>query len=127
MRRLIYFMNLLLLFSCVIKADQYPHIIVNDRDKKAVLQKIENEPWAKAIFDQTKERLSFYVEKHQSEPDWILDRYLMNRIPGKRYTEFISDESVAVEGSYKETWEYIEKDLNSLNRHSNMNLIFEKE
>ena len=93
MRRLIYFMNLLLLFSCVIKADQYPHIIVNDRDKKAVLQKIENEPWAKAIFDQTKERLSFYVEKHQSEPDWILDRYLMNRIPGKRYTEFISDES----------------------------------
>lgn len=93
MRRLIYFMNLLLLFSCVIKADQYPHIIVNDRDKKAVLQKIEKEPWAKAIFDQTKERLSFYVEKHQSEPDWILDRYLMNRIPGKRYTEFISDES----------------------------------
>ena len=43
------------------------------------------------------------------------------------FIQFISDESVAVEGSYKETWEYIEKDLNSLNRHSNMNLIFQKE
>ena len=42
------------------------------------------------------------------------------------FIQFISDESVAVEGSYKETWEYIEKDLNSLNRHSNMNLIFQK-
>lgn len=45
----------------------------------------------------------------------------------EEFIKFISDKSVAVEGSYKETWEYIEKDLNSLNRHSNMNLIFEGE
>ena len=41
------------------------------------------------------------------------------------FIHFISDKSVAVEGSYKETWKYIEKDKNSLQRHSNMHLIFE--
>ena len=37
---------------------------------------------------------------------------------------FISDRSVAVEGTYKETWKYIGKDKNSLQCHSNMHLIF---
>lgn len=32
---------------------------------------------------------------------------------------------VAVPGTYRKTWEYIEKDINSLKRHSNMHLIFE--
>lgn len=48
------------------------------------------------------------------------------RYEGKvsEFIEFISDKSVAVEGTYKETWKYIEKDKNSLQRHSNMHLIF---
>lgn len=41
------------------------------------------------------------------------------------FIQFISNESVAVSGTYKETWKYIEKDKNSLRRHSNMHLIFE--
>ncbi len=32
-----------------------------------------------------------YVERHKTDPEWILSRYLMNRVPGKRYTRFISD------------------------------------
>ncbi len=40
------------------------------------------------------------------------------------FIDFISDRSVTVEGTYKETWKYIEKDKNSLQRHSNMHLIF---
>lgn len=42
------------------------------------------------------------------------------------FIDFISDKSVAVEGTYKDTWKYIEKDKNSLQRHSNMHLIFIK-
>lgn len=42
------------------------------------------------------------------------------------FISFISDEAVAVPGTYKETWRFIEKDKHSLERHSNMNLIFEK-
>ena len=38
--------------------------------------------------------------------------------------ELICDPSVAVPGTYKETWEYIEEGNNSLNRHSNLHLIF---
>ena len=40
------------------------------------------------------------------------------------FIDFISDKSVAVDGTYRETWKYIEKDKNSLQRHSNMHLIF---
>ena len=42
------------------------------------------------------------------------------------FIDFISDKSIAVEGSYKQTWKFIEKGTNSLNRYSNMHLIFEK-
>ncbi|MDL2301242.1 hypothetical protein LJC58_02690 [Lachnospiraceae bacterium OttesenSCG-928-D06] len=40
------------------------------------------------------------------------------------FLEFISDTSIAVPGNYKQTWKFIEKDKNSLHRHSNMHLIF---
>lgn len=63
--------------------------------------------------DEKLERLDDFAEKYEGKAE--------------EFIKFISGESVAVEGSYKETWEYIEKDLNSLNRHSNMSLIFEGE
>ena len=83
---------ILVLFVCLpALAEKHPHILVKDEDKAAVLDKIEKRAWAKQIFNQMKDRLDGYVVRHQTEPDWILDRYLMNRIPGKRYTRFISD------------------------------------
>lgn len=42
------------------------------------------------------------------------------------FIDFISDKSIAVEGNYRKTWKFIEKGTNSLNRFSNMHLIFEK-
>lgn len=43
------------------------------------------------------------------------------------FIEFISSPDIAVQGDYKETWKFIEKDRHSLERHSNMHLIFEGE
>ena len=40
------------------------------------------------------------------------------------FVDFISGKEIAVVGTYQKTWDFIEKDLNSLNRHSNMNQIF---
>ena len=40
------------------------------------------------------------------------------------FIEFISNQDVAVPGTYKETWRFIEKDMHSLQRHSNMHLMF---
>lgn len=44
----------------------------------------------------------------------------------EEFVAFISDEEIAVSGTYQKTWDFLEKDKNSLNRHSNMHLIFEK-
>ena len=56
----------------------------------------------------------------------ILSDEFAEKYEGKvlEFIDFISDKSVSVEGTYKETWKYIEKDKNSLERHSNMHLIF---
>uniref|UniRef100_I5AQ88 Uncharacterized protein n=1 Tax=Eubacterium cellulosolvens (strain ATCC 43171 / JCM 9499 / 6) TaxID=633697 RepID=I5AQ88_EUBC6 len=41
------------------------------------------------------------------------------------FLKFISDKSVAVPGTYKATWRFIEKNHHSLQRHTNMHLIFQ--
>lgn len=43
----------------------------------------------------------------------------------REFIDFISDKSIAVPGTYKATWRFIEKDNNSLHRYSNMHLIFD--
>ncbi len=62
-------------------------------------------------------------EEKQIRSDDFADRY-----DGKsdEFIEFISASAVAVPGTYQKTWDYIEKDKNSLNRHTNMHLIFQK-
>ena len=40
------------------------------------------------------------------------------------FIKFISNLDIAIDGTYKDTWKFIQKDVNSLQRHSNMNLIF---
>lgn len=54
--------------------------------------------------------------------DLFYEKYL-----GKEgeFLNLIEDKTIATEGSYKETWKYIEKDLNSLHRHSNLHLFFD--
>ena len=66
----IYSIILVLFASLSVWAEKYPHILVKDEDKVAVLDKIEKQAWAKHIFNQTKERLAVYVERHQAEPDF---------------------------------------------------------
>ena len=59
----------------------------------------------------------------------ILSDEFAEKYEGKvlEFIDFISDKSVAVPGTYRETWKYIQKDKNSLQRHSNMHLIFKGE
>src|SRR5690242_12733790 len=69
----------------------HPHLLVRPSDKAAILQKIQTQPWADSIFERMLEQVTPYVNRHRTDPEWILSRYLMNRVPGKRYTEFYSD------------------------------------
>lgn len=81
----------LLTFFTAYSQPTHPHILVKAQDKAAVLEKIRTQSWAKKSFDTMLKRVSPYVERHKTNPDWILSRYLMNRVPGKRYTQFYSD------------------------------------
>lgn len=44
----------------------------------------------------------------------------------EEFFDFISKSDFSVDGNYKESWEFIQKDLNSLNRNSNLHLSFKK-
>ncbi|MBL7968526.1 MAG: heparinase II/III family protein [Prolixibacteraceae bacterium] len=70
---------------------QNPHILVSNDDKQEVLAKIKQQAWAKTIYSEMQKSVTPYADRHQTDPQWILSRYLMNRVPGKRYTKVYSD------------------------------------
>ena len=53
---------------------------------------------------------------------YLFSKKYMNDIDG--FVNYISDPAIAVAGDYEETWEYIRQGLNSLHRHTNLNLCF---
>lgn len=72
---------------------QNPHILVTNSDKQTVLDKVSQQAWAKSIYDEMHKSVTPYADRHQSDPQWILSRYLMHRVPGKRYTHSYADKS----------------------------------
>ncbi|MBE7173609.1 MAG: heparinase II/III family protein [Williamsia sp.] len=83
---------ILLSHAAAYAQNDHPHILVKPGDKQAVLQKISQQPWAKKVYEEMMAKVTPYVERHKTDPQWILSRYLMNRAPGKHYTRFYSDE-----------------------------------
>lgn len=71
--------------------DRYPHILVQEENKKAILEKVATQDWVKTIYTEMVQTVLPYVDRHQTDKEWILSRYLMNRVPGKRYTTVYSD------------------------------------
>jgi len=61
--------------------------------------------------DEKEEMADEFAEKYEGKVD--------------EFISFISDSELAVPGTYKATWRFIEKEKHSLERHSNMHLIFE--
>ena len=66
------------------------------------------------------------LKDYSDEEKQILSDDFADRYDGKvgEFVEFIFSENIAVQGTYQKTWDYIEKELNSLKRHTNMHLIF---
>lgn len=67
----------------------------------------------------------FSDEEKEEFADEFAERYENNV---EEFIKFINGDDIAVPGTYMETWKYIWKanSVNSLNRHSNMHLIFQK-
>ena len=53
----------------------------------------------------------------------FVDKYINEE---KSFIDFIRSKDFIVEGDYKDTWQFIKEDLNSLNRYCNFNLYFNK-
>ena len=66
------------------------------------------------------------LKDYSDEEKQILSDDFADRYDGKvgEFIEFILSPDIAVQGTHQKTWDYIEKDLNSLKRHTNMHLIF---
>lgn len=73
------------------------------------------------ILKKINERIEGVKSRYRYSQDDFADRY-----DGKvgEFIEFILSPNIAVQGTYQKTWDYIEKELNSLKRHTNMHLIF---
>lgn len=92
MKNILFQVSIIFLVPFVqVMAENHPHILIRNDEKSIVIDKIEKEEWANSIFKNLKGHLDVYVKRHKTDPNWILDRYLMNRVPGKRYTHFVAD------------------------------------
>lgn len=61
--------------------------------------------------DDVKDDLAYdFIDKFYNDPTKFID--------------FINDKDFAVNGDYKSTWNFIQKDCNSLKRFSNFHLFF---
>lgn len=66
------------------------------------------------------------LKDYSDEEKQILSDDFADRYDGKvdEFIEFILTSNIAVQGTYQKTWDFIEKDKNSLNRYTNMHLLF---
>jgi len=73
-----------------IQAKEFPSLLVNNRDKSAILNKIKTDKWASRVFNDLKNRVYPYVSHYsmttEYDPTWLTSRYLLNREKGRYYT-----------------------------------------
>lgn len=70
-----------------LKAQDHPCIYASASDKIAIQQKIANEAWAKESFQQIRGKVEKYVDRHVTDPQWIISRLAMYWKEGERYTQ----------------------------------------
>ena len=72
---------------------QHPHLLTDDSQRAAVLQRIEREPWARSVYQRLCQRIDPIVEHTEKEPDWLLSRLAMYWRRGEHYTQcYLHDE-----------------------------------
>ena len=70
-----------------VQAQQHPCVYVSPADRASVLQKVKNEPWAGEAFAAIRSKVEKYVDRHQTDPEWITFRLAMYWKDGERYTQ----------------------------------------
>lgn len=56
---------------------EHPRLLTTAKEKKSLQKQIKEEVWAKDVMNGILERIDPYVEKTQSQPDWLSSRMMM--------------------------------------------------
>ncbi|GHU88620.1 hypothetical protein FACS1894155_03840 [Bacteroidia bacterium] len=68
----------LLLFCTSSKKDWgHPRIYISDDKKSSFVEKLESVEWAKLSYENIKSEIDIYVNRHISDPEWIISRMQM--------------------------------------------------
>gem|GEM_PF-260985 len=70
-----------------IASQNHPCLFSNKRDRQGILSKIENEEWAQKAWEHLKQTIEPHVDRHRSDPEWIVSRLAMYWKEGERYTQ----------------------------------------
>ena len=65
------------LLCCCTKESPHPRIYITDGKKAAFVSRLQTVDWAKQSFEMIKSGVDPYVDRHQTDPDWILSRLQM--------------------------------------------------
>ena len=68
------------------------------------------------------------LREYTDEEKWEFSDLFAERYEGKvnEFVSFLSNNDIAVPGTYSETWKFIRSDLNSLQRYTNLQQLFSK-
>ncbi|MEN6324392.1 MAG: hypothetical protein ABFD09_13035 [Proteiniphilum sp.] len=75
--------NIILLFCLVLVIGngqaqvKHPRLYISDENKSSFIKKIESVEWAKLSYEGIKSKVEPYVDRHVSDPEWIISRMQM--------------------------------------------------
>lgn len=65
----------------------HPVLYASAEDRTELVEKIANEAWARKSWEALLEEINPYVDRHQTDPEWIVSRLAMYWKEGERYTQ----------------------------------------
>lgn len=74
-------------FICSGTYAQHKSIYLNSENRQEVLEKIKDQQWAEKSFDALLKSINPYVDRHQSDPVWIISRLAMYWEKDRHYTQ----------------------------------------
>ena len=84
---LIIFFMVTMGYSSLASSLSHPRLLISVEDRGEILQKIENEAWAKKVWESILLEIDPLVERHKSDSQWIVSRMSMYWKEGERYTQ----------------------------------------
>ena len=77
MKNIVLLFGLVLLFGNCQAEGKHPRLYISDDNKSNFIKKIESVEWAKLSYEGIRSKVDTYVDRHVSDPEWIISRMQM--------------------------------------------------